>query len=320
MDLHFLPSASRSQGLRRHMDASLLGSVLGQFQHPAVQTTGLVRAKPTDYAAYFDATQTCPNPGNSLAWPIPRVVTLAEPFFTATEIASLCRWWDTEPVNALCLEPINANALAQAQSQVHQALAQLALCAPEMHAEVCTIVTDIVLAQSGAARRMVFGGISSFAAWGAICLNQPVHRHWTEYFKQLVHETAHLLLFAIAREQALVLNAANERQPSALRDDNRPIDGIFHAAFVSAREAYAFDAWLNWQATQPPEAVSSDDMARVEQALECSVLAFWDCCEQLDAHAKLSELGHQVLSQTRAYVQDAFEVRMADSSTNCNTV
>jgi HEXXH motif-containing protein len=175
---------------------------------------------------------------------------------------------------------------------------------------VCTTVTDIVMAQSGAERRMVFGGISSFAAWGAICLNQPVHTHWTEYFKQLVHETAHLLLFAIAREQALVLNDASERHASALRDDNRPIDGIFHAAFVSAREAYAFNAWLNWQAIQQPETVSSDDMTRVEQALECSVLAFWDCCDQLDAHAQLSELGHQVLSQTRAFVQDAFEVRV----------
>lgn len=297
MDLHFLPSASRAQGLRRSMDAALWGSVSA-------------RAKPTDYAAYFDAAQASSSPNPVTVWPAPRVVTLAEPFFSATEIASLCRWWDTEPLNALCLEPIDANALAQAQTHVHQALAQLALCAPEMHAEVCTTVTDIVMAQAGAARRMVFGGISSFAAWGAICLNQPVHTHWTEYFKQLVHETAHLLLFAIAREQPLVLNDASERHASAVRDDNRPIDGIFHAAFVSAREAYAFNAWLNWQATQPPETVSSDDIARVEQALECSVLAFWDCCEQLDAHAQLSELGHQVLSQTRAFVQDAFEVRV----------
>lgn len=297
MDLHFLPSASRAQGLRRSMDAALWGSVSA-------------RAKPTDYAAYFDAAQESASPNSVPLWPAPRVVTLADPFFSATEIASLCRWWDTEPLNALCLEPIDANALAQAQTQVHQALAQLALCAPEMHAEVCTTVTDIVMAQAGAARRMVFGGISSFAAWGAICLNQPLHTHWTEYFKQLVHETAHLLLFAMAREQPLVLNDASERHASALRDDNRPIDGIFHSAFVSAREAYAFNAWLNWQATQPPETVSSDDMTRVEQALECSVLAYWDCCDQLDAHAQLSELGHQVLGQTRAFVQDAFEVRV----------
>jgi HEXXH motif-containing protein len=156
---------------------------------------------------------------------------------------------------------------------------------------------------------MVFGGISSFAAWGAICLNQPVHTHWTEYFKQLVHETAHLLLFAMAREQALVLNDANERHPSALRDDDRPIDGIFHAAFVSAREAFALSAWLDWQETQPPEVNTSDDWSRMEQALTSSVLAFWDCCEQLDAHAHLSELGQQILSTTRAYVQETFDVR-----------
>jgi HEXXH motif-containing protein len=296
MDLHFLPSSSRAQGLRRSMDAALWASVSA-------------RAKPTDYAAYFDAAQTGPSPNPMPVWPTPRVVTLAPPFFSATEIASLCRWWDTEPLNALCLEPIAADTLAQAQIHVHQALAQLALCAPEMHAELCTTVTDIVMAQSGASRRMVFGGISSFAAWGAICLNQPAHTHWTEYFKQLVHETAHLLLFAMARDQPLVLNDASERHPSALREDKRPIDGIFHAAFVSAREAYALNAWLDWQETQPPEVNTSDDWSRMEQALTSSVLAFWDCCEQLDAHAEFSELGQQILSHTRAYVQETFEVR-----------
>jgi HEXXH motif-containing protein len=279
------------------MDASLWGSAS-------------VRAKPTDYAAYFDAVQ-APHPSApSTVWPAPRVVTLAAPFFSATEIASLCRWWDTEPLNALCLEPIDAQALAQAQAHVDQALAQLALCAPDMHAEVCTTVTDIVMARTGAARRMEFGGISSFAAWGAICLNQPVHTHWTQYFKQLVHETAHLLLFAMAREEPLVLNDVSERHRSALREDERPIDGIFHAAFVSAREAYAFDAWLSWQATQPPESTASDDSARVEQALESSVLAFWDCCEELNAHAQLSALGQAVLSQSQAFMQEAFEVRV----------
>jgi HEXXH motif-containing protein len=292
------------------MDASLWGSVLGQLQDPAAQTKRLVRAKPTDYAAYFDAAQARPSSDKLPVWPAPRVVTLSEPFFNDLEIASLCRWWDTEPLNALCLEPIDAPALAQAQIHVDQALAQLALCAPEMHDEVCAIVTDIVMAQAGASHRMLFGGISSFAAWGAICLNHSANTHWTDYFKQLVHETAHLLLFAIAREQPLVLNAASERHPSALRVDVRPIDGIFHAAFVSAREAYAFDAWLNWQATQPPEATSTDDLAKVEQALESSVLSFWDCCEQLDAHAHLSDLGQQILSQTRAYVNDSFEVRV----------
>lgn len=298
MDLHFLPSAARAQGLRKSMDAALWGSYS-------------VRAKPTDFAAYFDAAQansTTPNP--TPMWPTPRVVTLAPPFFTASEIASLCRWWDTEPVNALCLEPVDADDLARAQTHVQQALEQLALCAPNMHAEVCTTVTDIVMARTGASRRMEFGGISSFAAWGAICLNQPVHTHWSEYFKQLVHETAHLLLFAIAREQPLVLNNASERHASALRDDDRPIDGIFHAAFVSAREAYALDAWLNWQATQRPKSTASDDTARIEQALESSVLAFWGCCEQLDAHAHLSKLGQEVLNETRAYIQDSFEVRV----------
>jgi HEXXH motif-containing protein len=269
-----------------------------------------MRAKPSDYSAYFDAATASPNLDHPTAWPAPRVVTLVEPYFNATEIASLCRWWDTEPQNALCLEPVDENALAQAQVLVRQALTQLALCAPEMHAEVCTIVTDIVMARTGAARRMEFGGISSFAAWGAICLNQSVHSHWTAYFKQLVHETAHLLLFAMAREQPLVLNDINERHRSALRDDDRPVDGIFHAAFVSAREAYAFNAWLNWPSAQAPSEASAEDVSRVEQALEDSVLAFWDCCEQLDTHAQLSDLGQQVLSQTQAFMQEAFEVRV----------
>jgi HEXXH motif-containing protein len=172
---------------------------------------------------------------------------------------------------------------------------------------VLTVVQEIVLARSGDAHRMDFGGVSSFAAWGAICINQAAHGHWVAYMKTIAHESAHLLLFAIARNEPLVLNDLAERHGSPLRDDARPLDGIFHAAFVSAREALALDACLTRHEAQSASDASAVDL--LEQALEDSVFAFWDCCDQLESHARLSDLGEAILKDCQRFMEEAFEIR-----------
>jgi HEXXH motif-containing protein len=51
----------------------------------------------------------------------------------------------------------------------------------------------------------------------------------------LVHEASHLLLFGLVGGKALSRNDPAARYASPLRRDPRPIDGIFHAAFVATR-------------------------------------------------------------------------------------
>ena len=68
---------------------------------------------------------------------------------------------------------------------------------------------------------------------------------WWQYIPRLIHEYSHNLLFGIARNEPLVFNDPEERDESPLRQDLRPMDGIYHALFVSAREALAMRAILS---------------------------------------------------------------------------
>ena len=89
------------------------------------------------------------------------------------------------------------------------------------------------------------GGASSFSLWGALALNSEAHPDWWQYIPRLIHEYSHNLLFGIARNEPLVFNDPEERYESPLRQDLRPMDGIYHALFVSAREALAMRAILS---------------------------------------------------------------------------
>lgn len=249
--------------------------------------------------------------GGTLGAAWPRIATLASDHYEPWARDALARWWDTDPDNALSLVPVGAEEFADGERQATCALRAVEASAGNLFVELTTVTCEIVLAKPGVGHRMSFGGVSSFAAWGAICINQQAHHHWVDYLRTIVHESAHLLLFGMTRETPLVLNELAERRRSPLRGDGpRPVDGIFHAAFVSAREAYALDACLAWlEASNPADYKAQDQL---ERALADSVCAFWDCCGQLDQFARLSKTGHDILEDTRAYMARSFEVEAPD--------
>jgi HEXXH motif-containing protein len=344
MDSLFLPSPEQAEGLRASMAASLLSSL--QRHLAADQTPNLTHrpaasvlpstqyARPIDFAAYFDllalsldhrflwhpvdphAAQSgarlslahlCQVDGFD-APPRPRISNLSHDHHSAQAIESLIRWWDMEPKNSLALTQVTPDELATAQQDIMHALDRLQMAAPSLYQEFTSIVSDIVLAQPGENHRMAFGGISSFSSWGAICLNQKAHEHWAHYYKKLVHECAHLVLFALARNEPLLLNSAQETHTSPLRDDPRPLDGIYHAAFVSAREAMALDLYLSHLDKHPGAEVDALATQIINDQLQTSVLAFWDCCDQLSAHAQLTGLGERILNEAKQYMADTFDV------------
>ncbi len=342
MDTAFLPSVKRVTAMRLSMSHALCDSLAvllaeaGKAVPPTItgRSAASARAMPADFTAYFDLlaalkASTPPATEGELA-PVlerasaslrrlselpcvpdesarPRVSTLSAEYFLRADMTSLIRWWDMEPDNAMDLQAIGTDELADAGQQVQRALDELEQFSPVLYEELLVVTRDIVIAKPGHAKRMNFGGVSSFAAWGAIGINHDAHRHWADYLRTMVHETAHLILFAAAREEPLVLNEASERKASPLRDDLRPVDGIFHAAFVSAREAMALDACME---RLDRLGASADLQVRdhVENLLNDSVISFSDCCRQLDEHACLSPLGAKILQEARAYMDDAFEL------------
>jgi HEXXH motif-containing protein len=237
----------------------------------------------------------------------PRISTLTLLHYSEQEMACWRRWLDTEPDNAMVLMGLDEASLQVEAEKILKALQFLARCAPELCAELTVLTRDILVARPGGGQLLDFRGASSFALWGAIAVNQQAHPHWWCYVSTLVHETAHSLLFARAREEPLVLNDPDARYLSPLRADARPMDGIFHAAFVSAREACALDQCLAFLGEQTdPESTSL--AAIFEAELAGSVCAFWDCCDQISKYGQLSALGQRILDEARDFVSEHFTV------------
>lgn len=120
------------------------------------------------------------------------------------------------------------------------ALAVIRRADAALHKELLSLIITIVgAAPPKTASARPFGSASSFMLWGAVIVNVENCPTFAHLLEALVHEAAHQLLFAHSIEEPLVLNATEERYPSPLRSDPRPMDGVFHATFVTARVHYA---------------------------------------------------------------------------------
>ena len=84
------------------------------------------------------------------------------------------------------------------------------------------------------------------------------------------------------------------------------MDGIFHAAYVSAREALAFEALLVHN--EKTGGLNPEDVQILGDLLEMSVLAFWDCIETLRREGQLTGLGERVLADCEAWMTANFAV------------
>ncbi|WP_078484765.1 aKG-HExxH-type peptide beta-hydroxylase [Solemya pervernicosa gill symbiont] len=88
-----------------------------------------------------------------------------------------------------------------------------------------------------------FAGGSSYMLWGALFINAERHKSDVALIEAIAHESAHSFLFGMTYDEPLVLNADDELLQSPLRDDPRPMDGIYHATFVLARMHWAMSAY-----------------------------------------------------------------------------
>jgi HEXXH motif-containing protein len=283
---------------------------------------GKWKARPTDFGLYFDlassvyhAPETAASDQNmakaqrlaenalsaSDAMTAPdrlTIRTLGPDHYDRLEIDCLLRWFDLEPENSMALLPLADTEFEAARAALLRALTFLEDAAPEFYGEFTTLVMEIVFAKPGPAAKLSFGGASSFALWGAMALNARAHSDWWEYLPRLVHEYSHNLLFGIAAEGELVTNDPSERYRSPLRETQRPIDGIYHACYVSAREAIAMDTIL----IALPEIEMGEEAENIEAYCRTfarnSTEAYQDCRAVLDEHARLTPLGRNVLDDT----------------------
>lgn len=170
---------------------------------------------------------------------------------------------------------------------------------PELAAEVDGLVRDVVGVAGGADDTGEFHGGSHFQLWGALFLNAQLHQSRIAMAEVIAHESAHSLLFGFCTREPLVLNDDAELYPSPLRADPRPMDGIYHATFVSARMHWAMARLLESGLLTAQEEPGAHN-AMVEDATN-----FRAGYQVVEEHARLTDHGERLLAGARDYMERA---------------
>lgn len=167
---------------------------------------------------------------------------------------------------------------------------------PELAAEVNALVREVVCVQGDPTKKMQFDGGSNFQLWGALFINAQFHLSDWSMVEVLAHETAHSLLFGFCTEEPLVYNEDEELYDSPLRVDPRPMDGIFHATFVSARMHWAMDRLIQ------SGLLSKGEVDQAKSSKEKDRENFEAGYEVVKNYGDLSFTGSQLMSGARRYM------------------
>lgn len=170
---------------------------------------------------------------------------------------------------------------------------------PSIGEEVDELISRIIVAISSKNKTdsRGFGGVSSFMLWGAIFINANNYFTVSQVVEFLVHEVTHTVLFGYSAENPLVLNNASEDYPSPLRDDLRPMDGIYHATLVSARIALFVRQWVD------SGHINFSDIDWAEQTFKNNCNAFVDGLIVVRNHGQLSVLAWDLLKRAESRLQ-----------------
>lgn len=167
---------------------------------------------------------------------------------------------------------------------------------PELAGEVRAIVREVVCVVGDPTKKMQFDGGSHFQLWGALFLNADFHPTDQAIVEVVAHESAHSLLFGFCTQEPLVYNSDDELYTSPLRQDPRPMDGIYHATFVSARMHWATSRLL--EADALPDASREQTLAAIESDRQNFEAGYRVVAE----HGRLSATGAGLMAAARGYM------------------
>jgi HEXXH motif-containing protein len=170
-----------------------------------------------------------PHPGG------PAVTSLADPGQDAAA-RRIVRFIDTDPTIKFEVFAPSREAVERTHAAIDAAFALMDAGDPAQAAEIRALLREIVMAAGTEdPKALTFDGASSFMLWGAIIINANRRGDELEMAQKLTHESSHNLLFGLSADESMVENSDEELYSSPLRTDARPMDGIYHATFVTAR-------------------------------------------------------------------------------------
>ena len=323
----FEPDQRRARRLDERMRSSLADSL----EHIAERSRGIIsfdesalsrlvvelrdhhRFSPATFALYYDLVDAIFE--NRLAdanaifgelcqqYPINGTLTIAslDPAVMGVQATErYCRMMDTDEITRFHFTSPPLELASDFSKRCDEAIALMARGAPELAGEFRGLVSEIVLATGQSTdESMDFAGASSFLLWGALFINPRVDISLTSLIETLAHESAHTLLFGLMIDGEFVLNPDWERFPSPLRQDPRPMDGIYHATFVVARMHYALQCLL-------ASGVLDEVNAEVAGlAMKANRQAFADGLAMIEQHGRLTAHGKTIMSSAAEYMASA---------------
>lgn len=203
---------------------------------------------------------------------------------------------DTDPHTRFSLLPPPQSLSSTFVQRLHRAMALMQTVTPELAQEFTGLIREVCMVVGDPSAPYRFDGGSSYMLWGGLFLNIQSHETDLQLFEVLAHESAHSLLFGYALDEALVQNSDNELFPSPLRADLRPMDGIYHATYVSARMHWAMSQLL----CSPT--LTAEERTEVNLALQRDAENFDAGDEVVQRHGVLSQTGRAVIEEARRYM------------------
>ncbi|WP_432258801.1 aKG-HExxH-type peptide beta-hydroxylase [Cupriavidus sp. TMH.W2] len=178
--------------------------------------------------------------------------------------------------------------------EVGERLTQMNEILPEadlaLFQELGHLVVQIVVFDDKGSSDMGAESASSFALWGSVLVNMRRSVHELYFLEALLHESAHLLLFALCQDDPVVTNSRDERFVSPLRSDLRTMDGLFHAAYVTARMHYGLSKLKECKSIGVGLAGLIDERCAVRQK------QFQDATDVIRRYGKLTGHGRDIIN------------------------
>jgi hypothetical protein len=206
---------------------------------------------------------------------------------------------DTDQASPFRPAAPTSERFSRCQQQIAASLELMRRIDPVLHDEVKSLLRSIVVGSSANSDQdSVFAGASTFFLWGATLLNADVVGAPIANVDLLVHETSHLLLFGLSFNEGLTRNSGEARYDSPVRADKRPIDGIFHACFVTTRVHLAMKRLLESGSLGEDERELAIERCRQNERAGRESLAV------LARHAEPTALGKAILRELEDYWAD----------------
>ena len=317
---HFEPSAAQASEFDHAMHAALASSVLSVATQaePYLQETSIAAVSewsetvcagrcvgPYTFGGYYDLVAALAQDEIQRAELIFKELLSADTAHSPTRVRTLDsdlsrsvgeryqRFMGNGKTDASGIAPPRLEAVERFEPLLQDAFALLRRYRPTLHAEFETLIRDIILVAPDGSSPEAFEGGTCFKLWGALFLNAQCRPSPAQLAVSLAHEEGHAVLFGACRDEMLVENTDGERFWSPIRQAKRPMEGIFHATFVSAR---MIDLLL---VLRQASLLSDYEKTQMNSELEQTVRVYEEGVSTIKRHARLTATGRSVLQAMR---------------------